>query len=68
MRVKIPLKTWMAWTPKERSEIATHYENNNVKWMLDLSGVDDYLGNEIQKDYDEYREDMSLGGQRYDPL
>jgi len=67
MPVKIPLKTWMKWSPEERGQIAQYYANSGIKWMLDLSGVDDYIGNEIQKDYDEYREEMSLGGQIYDP-
>ena len=67
MRTRIALKDWLRWTPKERAEISQYYENSGIKWMLDLDNVDDYLGNEIQKDYDEYREDMSLGGQRYMP-
>jgi len=67
-RTWIPFATWSRWTPQERAEIIRYYERLGIPWAIDLTGVDDYLGNEIQKDYDEYREDMSLGGKRYDPI
>jgi hypothetical protein len=63
--VNIPFKTWIHWTPEERAQVSEYYAQLGVRWMLDLSGVDDRMGNEIEKDYDEYREEMSIGGRPF---
>jgi hypothetical protein len=67
MRKVIPLKLWMSWTPEQRGVVASYYENMGWKWSLDLTDIDGEIAREIEKDYDEFREEMSLGGQRYDP-
>ena len=63
--ITIPFATWMNWTEQQRADISTHYAQLGVRWMLDLTGVDDRMGNELQKDYDEYSEEMSLGGRPF---
>jgi len=62
--VHIPFATWMSWTPKERRQVTEYYAQLGVRWMLDLTKHTD-IASEIEKDYDEYREDMSIGGRPY---
>jgi hypothetical protein len=55
----IPLKTWMSWTDEERGEVLTYFEAKGKKWYIDFTEEENY-----QKDKDEYREEMSLGGRK----
>lgn len=59
----IPLKTWMSWSPEERGEMITYYESTGKKWYIDFTGNN--WPREFQKDKDEYREEMSIGGQPF---
>jgi hypothetical protein len=55
----------MQWTPQERAQVSEYYAQMGVRWMLDLSDYPKDMAKEIEADYDEHREDMSLGGRPF---
>lgn len=61
----IPLKTWDSWTVEERAQVTQYYEATGTKWYIQIDDKPRTL--EVQKDHDEYLEDMSLGGEPYKP-
>ena len=58
MRTRIPFKLWCSWTPKERADVMSYYETNGIRYMLDLSDFPPDEAKEIEKDYDEARENQ----------
>ena len=59
---------WLQWTPEQRGEYVEHLEAKGIKWGISWIKSDHRQGQDWQKDLDEYREEMSLGGSNYDPM
>jgi hypothetical protein len=61
----IPLTRWMSLTLEEHRELDKFVKARGCEVGVDVAGYHTEQHDEIQKDRDEYVEEMSLGGRRY---
>jgi hypothetical protein len=55
---------WSQWTPEQRGEYTAHLEAQGIRYGISFMPMDcePRLSTNLQKDKDDYREEMSLGG------
>jgi hypothetical protein len=61
----IPLTRWMSLTLEEHRELDKFVAARGCELGVDILGYHTDQPDDVQKDHDEYIEDVSLGGRRY---
>ena len=59
-------RLWLQWSAAERGEITADLEARGIAWGLNFIECRRDPQADFQKDKDEYREEMGLGGRPFD--